>query len=320
MTTRDNVLTLLKESGAIYSGAKLATQLGVSRTAIWKAIRELEKHGYQFEHTPTGYRFLADDRLDAQAIKNETLSFLNVKTFAESESTMKDAKLAALQKENAPLLFVADTQTAAHGRFGRPFFANKGQGIYMSLLLNPKQAFQELPQYTVLAAVAVSQAIDELTGFTTQIKWVNDIYLNDKKICGILSEAMSDFESGTISHVVIGMGINVSIPQVDFPQELQAKVTSLYPTGEAEITRNQLIQKIWANFFTLINNLDDQSYLTIYRQKSYVLGKKVTFSQQNQTYQGLATNITDTGELVVETPTKTFILSSGEISLTSIEK
>jgi BirA family biotin operon repressor/biotin-[acetyl-CoA-carboxylase] ligase len=188
----------------------------------------------------------------------------------------------------------------------------------MSLLLNPNQSFEELPQYTLLAAVAVSLAIDEVTGRKTDIKWVNDIYLDGKKICGILSEATSDFETGRISHVVLGMGINFSIPPETFPDGLEKKASSLFPDGTAAVSRNQLIKLIWQNFFELLEGLPDNSYLKVYREKSFVLNKTVTFVQQGTTYSGVAKAISDTGELLVLTSEGMKVLSSGEISLQSI--
>ncbi len=317
MTTKQKVLQLLKQTETVLSGEKLAQQLEVSRTAVWKAIRELEKEGYRFEHAASGYRYLPSDILDPLEIKGGTLSFLEVEILENSQSTMQDAKAAAAQGKTAPLLIVADAQSGAHGRFGRPFFAPKGGGIYMSLLLQPNQSFAELPQYTLLAAVAVSQAIDALSGKTSTIKWVNDIYLDGKKVCGILSEATSDFESGTISQVIIGMGINFSIPDADFPLELQEKAGSIFPAS-APVLRNQLIHTIWENFFRLLSQ-PASDYLSTYREKSFVLGKTVHFTQQGKTYSGRASAITDRGELVVETAEKTFTLSSGEISLQAIE-
>jgi BirA family biotin operon repressor/biotin-[acetyl-CoA-carboxylase] ligase len=234
-----------------------------------------------------------------------------------TESTMKDAKLGAMNQQTTPALFLAETQTGGHGRFGRPFFCPRGQ-IYMSLLLNPNQSFEELPQYTLLAAVAVSLAIDEVTGRKTDIKWVNDIYLDGKKICGILSEATSDFETGRISHVVLGMGINFSIPPETFPDGLEKKASSLFPDGTAAVSRNQLIKLIWQNFFELLEGLPDNSYLKVYREKSFVLNKTVTFVQQGTTYSGVAKAISDTGELLVLTSEGMKVLSSGEISLQSI--
>lgn len=186
----------------------------------------------------------------------------------------------------------------------------------MSLLLKPNQAFQELPQYTVLAAVAVAEAIDALLMKETAIKWVNDLYLDGKKICGILSEATSDFETGRITSVVIGIGISFSIPQQQFPAEIREKATSLFPGEEyPTFSRVALIQEIWRRFFQLLAQLPDMNYMARYRQKSFVLGRTVQFTQQGVTYEGIAKDITNTGELVVETATERKVLSSGEISL-----
>lgn len=317
--TKEKVLALLKKSTSILSGEALAKELGVSRTAIWKAIRELERLGYQIEHLANGYRFLSSNVLEAEEIAFDALPEANITIQNSVDSTMNVAKLAtmSLTTTPSPSLFIAETQTQGRGRFGRDFFAPKGQ-IYMTLLLRPNQTFEELPQYTVLAAVAVAAAIDELTGKTSSIKWVNDLYLGDKKICGILSEAMSDFETGQISHVAIGIGLNFSIPTADFPENLQAKATSLFSDETPTTTRNALIQKIWKNFFELIDGLPDTSYLEYYRRKSFVLGKMVHFTQQGQAYTGKASGISDKGELIVETEQGEKILSSGEISLSKI--
>lgn len=319
MNTKERILQLLKDSGEIYSGEKLAQELKVSRTAIWKAIKELEKAGYRFDHTATGYRYLPSDQLDATAITGAVLPNLQVEISDHSDSTMKEAKLAVAEGKTTPRLFITETQTGGHGRFGRPFFSPRGQGIYMTMLLNPNHTFEELPQYTLLAAVAVYEAIKELTGKEVAIKWVNDIYFEGRKLCGILSEATSDFESGTISHVSIGMGLNFSTPQEEFPAELQAKATSLFPDGEPSISRNQLIQQIWVRFFDLLAKLPNMDYLETYRQRSFVLGKQVSFVQQGQTISGIAEAITDEGQLVVRTPEQVYTLNSGEISLTAIE-
>ncbi|WP_281738533.1 biotin--[acetyl-CoA-carboxylase] ligase [Enterococcus dispar] len=319
MTTKAQVLKLLKQSNNTLSGEKIAQKLAISRTAVWKAIKELEKGGYTFEHLKTGYRYLPQDRLDDLAIATG-LPDLAVATKDISESTMKDAKLAQVSGVKAPFLVVADMQTAAHGRFNRPFFAQKGEGIYMSLLLTPNQSFAELPQYTILAAVAVCQAIEKLTPYKPEIKWVNDIYLDGRKICGILSEAQSDFESGIISHVIIGMGLNFAIAQEDFPADLQTKATSLFADGTAPFERNLLIHEIWQHFFALLAALPQQDFLTEYRKRSFVLGQNVSFNQNGQTYSGIAQDITDEGQLVVKTPQQTFTLNSGEISLSAIGK
>ncbi|MDH6364902.1 BirA family biotin operon repressor/biotin-[acetyl-CoA-carboxylase] ligase [Enterococcus sp. PF1-24] len=321
MTTKEKVLEILQLSNTTVSGEKMAQVLAISRTSIWKAIKELEKAGYQIQHEATGYRLVAADVLSVKEIQQALLKpewLEEIQVFNESVSTMIDAKKVAIESNPPTALFVADTQTAAKGRFGRPFFAKPSQGLYFSLLLNPYRSFEELPQYTVIMAVAIAQAIDKIAAVATEIKWVNDIYLNGKKICGILSEAMSDVETMQISHIIIGAGINFSIPQQDFAPEVQARATSIFPDGQTDCTRNQLMAEIINQFFTLLE--EPQNAIKIYREKSFVLGKKVSFVKQGTTYEGLATSITNLGELVVDVDGAAMVLSSGEISLASIER
>ncbi|MGX7205292.1 biotin--[acetyl-CoA-carboxylase] ligase [Enterococcus pingfangensis] len=317
MTTKEKILARLKETQEVLSGEVLAQELGVSRTAIWKAIKELEKKGYHIQHLANGYRYQPSDILDAKEIQDQIRYPIDVNVLETSDSTMKDAQFAVLAGKKSPLLIVADMQEAPHGRFDRPFFAAKQQGIYMSLLLKPNEQLHELPQYTILMAVAAAEAIDELLGVDSQIKWVNDIYLNGKKVAGILSEAMTDVESNSLKYIIIGLGINFSIPQEDYPPELQEKATSLFSAGRATTTRNQLIITIWNRFFDLLTKQTD--FLASYRKKSFVLGKKITFKRKDRSYLGTAVAIADTGELIVDLGTEQIALSSGEISLSSIQ-
>lgn len=317
MMTKQKILKLLREQAAVLSGEKIAAELDISRTAVWKAIRELEKSGYQIEHLAKGYRYLISDVLEKEKIAGAYLKEKNIFINKEVSSTMEEAKLATLRQQETPALFIAEKQTGGHGRFGRPFFSPTGQ-IYMTLLLKPNQTFAELPQYTILTAVAISLAIDQLCSKQTQIKWVNDIYLQNKKICGILSEATTDFETGQIKHVAIGCGINFVLDPEKFPSELRSKAGAIF-SEKSPVMRNQLIHLIWQNFFELINALPDKSYLEIYRQKSFVLGRQVQFTQQGRTYQGIAQAISNSGELIVKTPHGIKKLSSGEISLESID-
>lgn len=317
MNTKQKILAYMREHQQIISGEKLANELQVSRTAIWKAIRELEKSGYRFDHLANGYRLLPSDMIEPALISNSYLPEELIFYQPSTASTMQEAKKAAIEQHLTQGLFIADEQTQGHGRFGRSFFSPSGQ-IYMSLLLSPNQNFQELPQYTILSAVAVASAIDQLVGEQTAIKWVNDIFIREKKVCGILTEAISDFETQRISHVIIGIGINFFIAQEQFPEELRQKVTALFHE-QPTITRNELIRLIWQNFFELCIALPDRQYLDYYRQKSFVLNQQVTFSQNGEKITGIAQAITDKGELVVQAKNQVFCLSSGEISLEKIE-
>lgn len=324
MSTKSQVLTLLmKQAPAFISGEEMAQELSLSRTAIWKAINELKKEGHDIISSRNkGYRYERSDVLSAEGIRlklNPETPELSITVLNSSESTMKDAKLAAINGEPANTLIVADIQEAPKGRFGRPFFSKAGSGIYMSMLLRPNQNFEEMAQYTLIMAVAITRAMDQLAQVHTEIKWVNDIYLNGKKICGILSEAMSDVESGQISNVIIGMGINFSLKQHEFPEELQEKAASLFSENEPTITRNDLIGEIWNQFYRILNQLPDQTFLDEYREKSFVLGRKVEFTQAGVDYEGIATAINVHGELVVQLSDESEkVLSSGEISLSKI--
>ena len=227
MTTKDKVLQLLKKTPDFLSGEKLAQQLEVSRTSIWKAIKELEKAGYRFEHGPTGYRYLPSDVLDAKEIQQELRSFipdLKVQTMLTSESTMKDAKLAAAQGDSVSKLFVADTQEQARGRFGRPFFAEPGRGIYMSLLLHPDKRFDELPQYTIIAASACVKAIESVTGRSAST-WMEKksvgFYLKQSVIWKAAGSVISSLGSGLIFLFlkIIFQLISKKKPSLSFPTD-----------------------------------------------------------------------------------------------------
>jgi BirA family biotin operon repressor/biotin-[acetyl-CoA-carboxylase] ligase len=250
------------------------------------------------------------DKLNAIYIEENTRETITVVAVANSESTMADAKNGLREGAKDKTLYISDTQNTARGRFGRPYFAQPGRGIYMTMLLRPELKLTELPQYTVLTAVALVQAIEKLTNQKPSIKWVNDIFIGEKKICGILSEGIPDTETGKITGVSIGIGLNFSI--ADFPENLADIATSLFADGQASITRNALIAEIWSQFFALI----DTDFISIYRAHLLVLGKPVSFIKQGTRISGTAIDITDTGKLIVEEPNGAkHILSSGEISL-----
>lgn len=163
----------------------------------------------------------------------------------DSDSTQLDAKQGIEAGHTSPALYLAPHQNKAKGRFGRPFYASKSGGIYMSLRLSPNVPFLEFKPYTILAAAAVVKAIQSLCDLDVQIKWVNDIYLGQKKVAGILTEAISSMENQRVTDVIIGVGINVHID--DFPKELRQSAGNLFD-DQPPFTRNQLITAIWKAF------------------------------------------------------------------------
>lgn len=323
MSTKNDVLAfLMKHAPERVSGEYMANELTISRTAIWKAINQLRKSSFSIESNSQGYLYKETNLLSIPGINANlcsTAPTLTIKKMANSESTMKDAKLAILDQTPAHTLLVADMQKFSVGRFGRPFFAKPGAGIYMSLILHPNQKFSEITNYTIITAVAVVRALNKLLDISPKIKWVNDIYINDKKVCGILTEAISDMEAGQISSIIIGIGLNFSIKQIEFPDELQSKVTSLFPNGQYTVTRNELIAEIWNQFYKILVHSTNEQIIDEYKKYSLVLGKKVSFMQNKKEYTGLAETINLKGELVVRLVDGTKkLLCSGEVSLQAI--
>ncbi|HFI0030522.1 TPA: bifunctional biotin--[acetyl-CoA-carboxylase] ligase/biotin operon repressor BirA [Streptococcus suis] len=310
MKTYQKIYLLLKEKDDYVSGEDLAQELGISRTSIWKAIRQLEAHGLTIEAARNrGYKLAEGDLLLPDLISQELQ--LPVHLNADSDSTQLDAKQGIEAGHASPALYLAPYQNKAKGRFGRPFYASKSGGIYMSLRLSPNVPFLEFKPYTILAAATVVKAIQSLCDLDIQIKWVNDIYLGQKKVAGILTEAISSMENQRVTDVIIGVGINVHID--DFPKELRQSAGNLFD-DQPPFTRNQLITAIWKAFF----ETDEKELITLYKEKSLVVGQQVSFVENQVEFKGTAIAVTDTGNLVIQLDNgKAKIISSGEISLTS---
>ncbi|HFI0480335.1 TPA: bifunctional biotin--[acetyl-CoA-carboxylase] ligase/biotin operon repressor BirA [Streptococcus suis] len=310
MKTYQKIYLLLKEKDDYVSGEDLAQELGISRTSIWKAIRQLEAHGLTIEAARNrGYKLTEGDLLLPDLISQELQ--LPVHLNADSDSTQLDAKQGIEAGHASPALYLAPYQNKAKGRFGRPFYASKSGGIYMSLRLSPNVPFLEFKPYTILAAAAVVKAIQSLCDLDVQIKWVNDIYLGQKKVAGILTEAISSMENQRVTDVIIGVGINVHID--DFPKELRQTAGNLFD-NQPPFTRNQLITAIWKAFL----ETDDKELIALYKEKSLVVGQQVSFIENQVEFKGTAIAVTDTGNLVIQLDNgKAKIISSGEISLTS---
>lgn len=234
-----------------------------------------------------------------QFLNNESLP---VYVFKELDSTNTFAK--ALSDDCA--LVIAESQNRGRGRMGRSFYSPSGSGAYFSIKLQVPDLYQNVPFITTLASVAVHKAIKKLYGINCGIKWVNDIYLDNKKVAGILCEASDN------THAVIGIGINV-YPS-SFPEELESIAT--YLTGTAvSVSRNELIAHITKSIISMANTLPDTSFMDYYKAHSIVIGKNITFTMDGATFYGTATDITNRGALVVKTPNGTVTLSTGEISL-----
>lgn len=315
MQLKIEVLKVLEEErGRDISGQVLAERFGVSRNAIWKAVRALQAEGYKIlAGQNKGYRLSEEnDMLSAVGIADaieHRVKGLSVYLHRTIDSTNDEAKRLIASGKKGSALVVAEGQSAGRGRRGRQFFSPELTGIYMTFSFPTNMPLTDAVGITTATAVAVHLAIKDLTDIETEIKWVNDLYLGGKKICGILTEAISDFESGCVQNMIIGIGINYQT--TNFPRELQDVAASLSPTG---ISRNRMVARIVDRLLDVLNGEVD--YLEIYRAHSMVLGKDIVYERDGVKTEARALDIDDNGGLVVEhRDGSRATLTSGEISL-----
>ena len=342
MNTKDKVLSLLVNDKTV-SGEKLASLCGVSRAAIWKAVNALRTQGIQIEGTTNGGYRLCDDDILTQDFFEQTLSIdfpelkgFHSEIFKEIDSTNTYAKKLLSQTGNLRLpdgtlteagkkyhnsIICAESQTAGRGRLGRSFISPAKTGVYLSIIYAPQGGIKDPAKITAFSAVAVCRAVKELYGIECQIKWINDIYFNGKKICGILTEGFTDFETGTIESAIIGIGINIR----DNPAFEQNNVSQIAGSIEAsldkKITRCKLAAHIYDNVLKILEE-DPATVINEYKKASFLIGKTITvhpiIGDDKSTYTAKAIDIDQNASLIVELPDGTTkALSSGEVSLGS---
>lgn len=313
MSIKEAIICHLEaKRGQEISGQALADMLGVSRVAVWKAIKSLKSDGYSISATRNkGYMLSTDtDILSEYGIRqymNNSLDHWQIILLDTVDSTNNYAKGIVPELQGGPAVVVADHQTAGRGRRGNSFFSPSGTGIYMSVVTQPELSPATL--ITVAAAVAVCKACEELTKISPQIKWVNDIFVENRKICGILTEGIINVESNTLDTVIIGIGVNLSTES--FPDEIKDIAGSI---GSKEINRNMLIGKI-LNCLSYALSSDKETILTEYKRRLMVLGKSISYMLNGEAHFGIAKDINDIGNLIVETQSGTDVLTAGEISI-----
>lgn len=306
-----------RTAGAFFSGEELASLLGVSRSAVWKAVKVLREEGHSITAvTNKGYSLdAASDILSQEGIVLHLLPKyrnLPVLIHKSTSSTNEDAKALAVCGAVHGSMVLAEEQTAGRGRLGRTFYSPKSAGLYLSIVLRPELSLTDAVLMTTAAAVSVSRAIEEVAGCFPQIKWVNDVFVNDKKVCGILTETVSGFESGTVECVVVGIGINVV--DVGIPDDLRDIVGALC-VGTPAFSRNHLAAVVVNHLLELGDTLADRSFLNEYRRRSMILGKLIRFLENNVWHDAVALSLDNSGGLVVKTDDGVRTLSSGEVSI-----
>lgn len=320
---KSEILAALKQSDGYVSGQELCRTLGVSRTAVWKEIKKLKTEGYRIEAVSNkGYRLLeSPDVISATELKSmQKTSWIGKEIiyYDVTDSTNIQAKKIAEAGGAHGTLVVAERQESGRGRSGRMWESPARDGIFMTILLRPDCLPDQASMLTIVAAMAVAAAVRKTLALEAKIKWPNDIVLNGKKICGILTEMSTEISE--IHYVVVGIGINVSNRR--FEGEVSQMATSLLLEGAGQVRRACLIEAVLEQFELYYEKCfcrgDLSDLLDEYNACLANAGRQVRVLDQKEPFTGLARGINVKGELLVETKEGTRAVSSGEVSVRGI--
>lgn len=323
---KNKVLKILKSGKDTFvSGEKISEELGVSRAAVWKYINQLKEDGYEVEAiSRKGYRIMsAPDILtyeEVVGLLNTDHVGKNIIYYDTIGSTNSKAKELAEKGQEHGTVVISEEQTSGRGRLGRNWVSPKQKGIWMSIILRPNIVTENIAQITLLGAAAVQKAIAEM-GIITGIKWPNDIVLNNKKVCGILTEMSGEIDH--INYIVMGIGINVNLEQEDIPLELKDMATSLKIGSGKFVDRKLLLANVLNNFEELYNEFekhgDIKEIIEICRKNSILINREIQLINKGEISTAKAIDISDDGELVIENQQgKVQYIVSGEVSIKGV--
>ena len=319
---RARILKLLRQQSQDYlSGEEISRQLAVSRTAVWKHIQELKNHGYEIEaHPRKGYRLKSrPDLLLPEEIRAGLATQLlgkQIVHFYDTSSTNNEAKRLAADDAVEGTIVVSEAQTLGRGRLNRGWFSPPGGGVWVSIILRPPFPPQEAPKCTLMAAVATVEAIREASGLNCGIKWPNDILWQGRKLVGILTEMSAEMDA--INFVVLGIGINVSLQESDFPEELRNIGASVSMGAEREVSRVEVLQKLLERleyWYQVVKQEGFEPVLEAWRRESVTLGQPVRVLAGEETYDGVAEELAEDGSLLVRTENGLRRVLAGDVSL-----
>jgi len=328
-------LTSPRSDDGFVSGQELAEKCKVSRTAVWKAVQTLMRQGMEIEAvTNKGYHLKGC----GNSLNRENIEVLlspgiagRICVYKTIDSTNTEAKRWCAEKSPAAVhksVIVAEQQTAGRGRMGRAFYSPAESGLYLSILYSPCGGVRQPAKMTAGAAVAVCRSLDRLYGITTRIKWVNDIFYNGRKVCGILTEGISSLESGIVETAIVGIGVNISNGTGGFPAEIAAVAGSVLGNGTSSVSRNQLAASIIEEALKIYDAETDgrkeavDKVMQEYKERSMIIGKTVEVcplaGSTADSYKAAVLDIGDDASLIVQDEKGCRReLQSGEITLHS---
>lgn len=323
MTTKQAVLEILEsQKGKSVSGSKISSYAGVTRAAVWKAVNDLRREGYIIEAvTNKGYKLsLNSDILSPESIMPylDNKSY-NISVYDTVNSTNSLLKQMAINNAPDKTIAIANEQTEGRGRRGNSFYSPFGSGIYISILLRPQNMKSfDAPIVTTATAVAVCNAVSTVCQKELSIKWINDLFFKGKKVCGILTEASTDFESGNVEYIIIGIGLNLITPKDGFPKEISDIAGAI---SDTPIDKSRLSAEILTQITDLISNIDKRTFIIDYKKRLFVLGEKIKVITPISEYDAEAIDIDDNAQLIVKTDNGEIkTLNAGEIRIRKREK
>ena len=321
---RKTIVEILKNAGSDFiSGESIAGELKISRTAVWKHIRKLRESGYEIlSRERRGYKLKdAPDLLLPSEIQiglNTEIIGKEMDYHPSVDSTNRVAKALAYHGAADGTIVVAEEQTGGKGRLERNFYSPRGKGIWFSVIMRPKLLPKDAPKCTLMAAVAVVEAMNRFN-LKAGIKWPNDIMFDGRKLVGILTEMTG--EIGKISYIVIGVGINVNISRDEFPEDLRDIAASLSEISGGEISRVKFFRAVLEEFDKLyrkIRTADFDEIFTLWKKYNITLGKNVRVISAIdglESFSGKAVDLNAEGALVVETEQGLRAVYSGDVSI-----
>jgi len=324
MNTKERLLQYLKEEqGQFVSGEKVSSRLAISRSAIWKQITRLKEEGYDIESFPRkGY---ALRRIPDCLLASEIREGLNTRLigqgpifhFQDTDNTNNQAKKLAYGGAPEGALVIAEGQSQGRGRRGRTWFSPPGQGIYATVILRPPLPLSEAPKLTLLTSVATADALESRTGLPIRIKWPNDILVKGRKLAGILTEIGTEMDS--LDFAIIGLGLNVNIPQASFPPDLRTPATSVLIEKGEPCSRIHLLQtwlEALERTYTLFCHGDFDEILSRWKILTDIVGSRIAVDLPGRRYTGEVQEVDENGVLILKGPDGTLQrIFSGDITL-----
>ena len=323
LSTKEKVLNILKQNpNAFVSGQEIADTLFLTRAGIWKAIKNLRESGFTIESvTNKGYRLVLDyDGINIDFIKKSLPESLSLKYYSYEEVTSTNDIAREHAYEKSDILIAANSQTNGRGRKGRVFFSPKDTGLYFSLLIHPEIPFSKATYITCIAAESLVLAIHDTLGIETSIKWVNDIFLKDRKIAGILTETFGSLEEEFPEYVVVGVGINIYPFTDELPSDIKKRAGFLIKKADNTANlKNLLCINFVKHFYTFLSEIDRKTFLDGYRMHSNLIGRYVRIHNDKKPSKkeyALVTGIDDECRLLVTyDDKKTAALTGKEVSV-----